>query len=76
MKIKEIQDEIVDEFVRIYAFYMTEIGVDGLRIDTVKHVHHQFWTDFVQRLRSGPAQPPPVEPAQHPPAASTNRPTI
>lgn len=47
----EHYDEIVDEFVRIYAFYMTEIGVDGLRIDTVKHVHHQFWTDFVQRLR-------------------------
>lgn len=44
-------DEIVDEFVRIYAFYANEIGVDGFRIDTVKHVHHQFWNDFVQRLR-------------------------
>lgn len=42
---------IVDEFTRIYAFYINEIGVDGLRIDTVKHVHHQFWTDFCQQLR-------------------------
>ncbi|MBT8043471.1 MAG: hypothetical protein KJO79_00855, partial [Verrucomicrobiae bacterium] len=43
--------EIVDEFVRIYAFYINEIGVDGIRIDTVKHVHHQFWTDFCRDLR-------------------------
>ncbi|MCP5537986.1 MAG: hypothetical protein H7A51_17350 [Akkermansiaceae bacterium] len=43
--------EIVDEFIRIYAFYINDIGVDGLRIDTVKHVHHQFWTDFCQGLR-------------------------
>ena len=44
-------DELVDEFVRIYAFYIEEIGIDGLRIDTVKHVHHQFWADFTSRLR-------------------------
>lgn len=47
----EHYQEIVDEFVRIYAFYINEIGVDGLRIDTVKHVHHQFWTDFTRDLR-------------------------
>ena len=44
-------NELVDEFVRIYAFYIEEIGVDGLRIDTIKHVHHQFWADFTSRLR-------------------------
>ncbi len=44
-------DELVDEFVRIFAFYIEEIGVDGLRIDTIKHVHHQFWADFTSRLR-------------------------
>ena len=32
----------VNEFVEIYAFYVKEIGVDGFRIDTVKHVHHAF----------------------------------
>ncbi|MFK7909083.1 MAG: alpha-amylase family glycosyl hydrolase [Akkermansiaceae bacterium] len=47
----EHYDELVDEFVRIYAFYIEEIGVDGLRIDTIKHVHHQFWADFTSRLR-------------------------
>lgn len=44
-------DELVDEYVEIYAFYLLEVGVDGLRIDTVKHVHHEFWDAFTERLR-------------------------
>lgn len=50
-------DEIVDEFVSIYQFYLNTVGVDGLRIDTVKHVHHEFWDAFTERLRKklGPA---------------------
>ena len=50
-------DELVDEFVEIHAFYLTTVGVDGLRIDTVKHVHHEFWDAFTKRLRArlGPA---------------------
>jgi glycosidase len=45
-------DRLVDEFVEIYHFYMTEVGVDGLRLDTVKHVHHEFWDAFTRRLRA------------------------
>jgi len=50
-------DALVDEFVAIYDFYLTTVGVDGLRIDTVKHVHHEFWDAFTERLRKrlGPA---------------------
>ena len=50
-------DRLVDEFVEIHAFYLLETGVDGLRIDTVKHVHHGFWDAFTERLRNrlGPA---------------------
>ncbi len=50
-------DRLVDEFVEIYAFYLLEVGVDGLRLDTVKHVHHGFWDAFTERLRRrlGPA---------------------
>jgi len=44
-------DELVNEFVEIYSFYLEEIGVDGFRIDTVKHVHHKFWDAFTERLR-------------------------
>lgn len=45
-------DALVDDFVEIYAFYIETIGVDGLRIDTVKHVHHAFWDAFTERLRA------------------------
>jgi glycosidase len=47
----------VVEFVEIHAFYLLDVGVDGLRIDTVKHVHHGFWDAFTERLRKrlGPA---------------------
>jgi glycosidase len=45
-------DELVDEFVQIHHFYLNEVGVDGLRIDTVKHVHRGFWDAFTERLRS------------------------
>ena len=44
-------DQLVDEFVEIYGFYIQEIGVDGLRVDTVKHVHKEFWDMFSKRLR-------------------------
>ena len=44
-------DAVVDEFVEIYRFYIEEIGVDGLRVDTVKHVHKEFWDEFSIRLR-------------------------
>jgi glycosidase len=44
-------DALVDDFVEIYAFYIETIGVDGFRIDTVKHVHHAFWDAFTRRLR-------------------------
>ncbi len=45
-------DRLVDEFVEIYRFYLEDIGVDGFRIDTVKHVHREFWEAFCARLRA------------------------
>ncbi len=45
-------DALVNEFVEIYAFYLETVGVDGLRIDTVKHVHREFWDAFTERLRT------------------------
>jgi alpha-amylase len=45
-------DKLVDEFVEIYRFYLEEIGVDGFRVDTVRHVHREFWEAFASRLRA------------------------
>lgn len=48
----EYFDALVEDFIEIYAFYIEVIGVDGFRIDTVKHVHHEFWDAFTSGLRS------------------------
>jgi glycosidase len=44
-------DRLIDQFVDIYHFYIDELGVDGLRVDTVKHVDKEFWDAFFSRLR-------------------------
>ena len=43
-------DELVDEFVEIYRYYLS-LGVDGFRVDTVKHVDKEFWDSFIVKLR-------------------------
>jgi hypothetical protein len=45
-------DQLVDEFVEIYRFYLEAVGVDGFRVDTLKHVHREFWEAFTARLRA------------------------
>lgn len=45
-------EALTDEFAEIYAFYLDTVGVDGLRIDTVKHVHQEFWDVFTTKLRA------------------------
>lgn len=37
--------EVVDGFVDVYNGWV-DLGVDGFRIDTAKHVNFEFWEDF------------------------------
>ncbi len=30
-----------------YAYWIENVGVDGFRIDTVRHVEHDFWNEFM-----------------------------
>lgn len=43
--------QLVDEFVEIYSFYLTDIGVDGFGIESAKLVHSEFLEAFNERLR-------------------------
>ena len=45
-------NDLVNQFAEIYFFYISELGVDGLRIDTVRHVHKRFWDKFTEILRN------------------------
>ncbi len=43
--------EVRDEMVRIYSDWALKADLDGFRIDTIKHVEHEFWADFTRRVR-------------------------
>jgi len=43
--------DVKQEFVEIYARWIEQTDADGYRIDTIKHVEHEFWRFFTQRLR-------------------------
>ena len=38
-------------FVDVYAKIIEQTNADGFRIDTIKHVEHEFWRYFTQRVR-------------------------
>ena len=42
--------DVVDGMVDIYNAWVTDIGIDGFRIDTVKHVNIEFWQEFTDGL--------------------------
>lgn len=41
--------EVVDGMIDIYSTW-AEFGIDGFRIDTVKHVNMEFWQEFSPRV--------------------------
>lgn len=43
--------EVVAELDRWGAWYLAQTGVDGLRIDAVKHISFQFFSPWLARLR-------------------------
>jgi len=44
--------EVVEGMVDIFAYWINEYGIDGFRIDTVKHVNVEFWQVFTERMRA------------------------
>lgn len=42
--------------IRIFSEWITKTNIDGYRIDTVKHVEHDFWEEFCPAIRSHAAK--------------------
>ncbi|MDB1087876.1 pullulanase-type alpha-1,6-glucosidase [Streptomyces sp. ACA25] len=42
--------EVVEGMAEIYRTWVGEFGVDGFRIDTVKHVNTAFWTQWAEAM--------------------------
>ncbi|WP_033340650.1 pullulanase-type alpha-1,6-glucosidase [Catenuloplanes japonicus] len=43
--------EVVDGLTDIYADWIRDVGIDGYRMDTVKHVNMDFWPRFNQGIQ-------------------------
>lgn len=43
--------EVVRGMIDIYSYWIEEYGMDGYRIDTVKHVNPEFWEAFAPAIR-------------------------
>ncbi len=43
---------VVDGMIDIFSTWISELGIDGYRIDTVKHVNDEFWTAFAPAIQS------------------------
>ena len=45
------QPAVVRGFIEIYRHWLEDVGVDGFRIDTAKHVNVEFWQAFAPAIR-------------------------
>ncbi|MGB7983023.1 MAG: pullulanase-type alpha-1,6-glucosidase [Candidatus Nanopelagicales bacterium] len=43
---------VVDGMIDIFSTWISELGIDGYRIDTVKHVNDEFWTAFAPAIQA------------------------
>jgi len=43
---------VVNGFIEVYSKWMKDYGVDGFRIDTMKHVNMEFWQAFGPAIRA------------------------
>ncbi|WP_369258167.1 pullulanase-type alpha-1,6-glucosidase [Streptomyces sp. R35] len=48
--------EVVSGMEKIYEKWVRDFGIDGFRIDTVKHVNMEFWTQWATALDAYAAQ--------------------
>ena len=43
---------VVDGMIDIFTAWISQLGIDGYRIDTVKHVNDEFWTAFAPAIQA------------------------
>jgi glycosidase len=45
------QPKVVNGMIEIYANWVREFDIGGLRLDTVKHVNNEFWQKFIPAMQ-------------------------
>lgn len=49
--LKTTNPEVREALIRVFTWWVEQTDIDGFRIDTVKHVEHEFWQEFGKALR-------------------------
>lgn len=49
--VNTLRPEVQAEMVRVYTDWVLAADLDGFRIDTLKHVEHEFWQVFARGVR-------------------------
>lgn len=42
---------VEDGWVEVFSDWIAEVGIDGFRLDTYKHVNPEFWRGFLPRMK-------------------------
>ena len=58
------RDDVRAAMTAVFARWIREADFDGFRIDTLKHVEHEFWQRFCGGIRTYAAGQPLADPAQ------------
>lgn len=45
------RDDVRKALIRVYQYWIAAADLDGFRIDTIKHVEHEFWQVFTPAIR-------------------------
>ena len=43
---------VVEGFIEIFRYWISEFGIDGFRVDTAKHVNPEFWQQFIPAIKA------------------------
>ncbi len=62
--------EVRAALAAVFARWISAADFDGFRIDTLKHVEHEFWQDFCPKIRKFCAGQPLADPTQADPSAT------
>jgi glycosidase len=43
--------DVRNALISVFQYWISAINIDGFRIDTIKHVEHEFWQVFTPAMR-------------------------
>lgn len=49
--IKTTHPDVRAKLIEVFSWWIEETNIDGFRIDTVKHIEHEFWQVFTAGIR-------------------------